>query len=68
MLFRSLTRTGLSFLKKTPLLRQPAFYFSQYNNNNQYSNANSNTNYMEEQLKTSHIVANNVGLSKFLNR
>ena len=66
MFLRSLTRTGLALLGKTPLAKQPLFCFSQYN---RYNDPNTNTNaYMEEQMRTSHVVANNVGLSKFLNR
>ena len=67
MLFRSLARTGFSLFKGTPLVKRPAFYFSQYNRYNNDLNTNTNAS-MEEQIKTSHVVANNVGLSKFLNR
>lgn len=67
MIFRSLTKTGLSLMSRTALLRQPRFFFSQQNdlNKNQYQNQNYS---VEEQYRTSHVVANNVGLSKFLNR
>ena len=69
MIFRSLAKTGLQFAKRGTLLRAPAFYFSQQNNYNQnQNNYQSQNNYMQEQYKTSHVVANNIGLSKFLNR
>lgn len=65
MIFRSLTKTALGLAKSKGMARFPAFYFSQQNNfnQNQYQN-----NYVQENYKTSHVVANNVGLSKFLNR
>lgn len=65
MLFRSLTKTGLGLFRTGGLLRQPIYKFSQ---NNRFDQNNPSEIFNDGNFKTSHVVANNVGLSKFLNR